>query len=84
MGQCKWDVREFGCICFLSSFCAVWLIVSIDYESGIKIDWSLTKSVLFLVQTYQEEDLHQAAIHLLHFALPPRSLPLCLDYLANL
>lgn len=34
--------------------------------------------------TYQKEDLDQASIHLLHFAFPPGSLPLCLDDLSNL
>ena len=36
------------------------------------------------MQTYQEEDLDQAAINVLHFALPPGSLPLCLDDLVDL
>lgn len=36
-----------------------------------------------LTQTYQKEDLDQAAIHLLHFALPPGSLPLSFDDLTN-
>lgn len=40
--------------------------------------------VVVFTRTYQKEDLDQASVHLLHFALPPGSLPLCLDDLSNL
>ena len=40
--------------------------------------------VCVCVFAYQEEDLHQASVHLLYFAPPPGALPLRLDDLARL
>lgn len=56
-----------------------------------KLMWMLSNQmnvnifkISILKQTYQKEDLDQTAVHLLHFALPPGSLPLCFDDLADL
>lgn len=41
-------------------------------------------TLFHMMQTYQEENLHQAAVNVLHFALPPGALPFCLDDLVDL
>lgn len=51
------------------------------------LTWKLWKMVFEfgrVARTNQKEDFDQAAVHFLHFALPPGPLPLCLDYLADL
>lgn len=65
---------------------STWCLVSND---PVKTAWCIflkaaVPGYYMNIFTYQKKDLDQAAVHLLHFTLPPGPLPLCLDDLADL